>query len=169
MTGNGSRKKVITHPWHQYDNYPPTPGESENQIRFSPGVPPLAIFSPLLGDFPKKAFSSQNLGKNANNGWGSWPNKVRTCTWDQNEKDSNTSRERKNVTNFPLAVTLRQFSPKIAKIGFSPLILGQNKPNKNLRTARGKITIPKMTTRWMCIIIGMIIRVENDFDLGTQF
>ena len=53
----------------------------------------------------------------------------------------------KSVTNFPLAVTLRQFSPKIAKIGFSPLILGQNKPNKNLRTARGKVTIPKMTTR----------------------
>ena len=48
---------------------------------------------------------------------------------------------------FSLAVTLRQFSPKIAKIGFSPLILGQNKPNKNLRTARGKITIPKMTTK----------------------
>ncbi len=49
------------------------------------------------------------------------------------------------------------------------LILSQIKPNENLRNARGKITIPKMTARSICIINGMIMRVETDFDLRPNF
>ena len=46
--------------------------------------------------------------------------------------------------------------------------MGQNEPNKLLGTARGKMTIYKMTARYMCIIIGMIIRVDNDFDFDPN-
>ena len=143
--------KMVHDPWHHIKNYPSTPGESENQVRFYPGVPPLAILPPPLGGIPNWAFSSQNLGENAQIEGGSWPYRKRTCTWDQNENDLDRSRERENKNNFPLAVIIRQFSLRNSKIGLSPLILGQNVPNKNSGTARGKMTIYKMTARWMCI------------------
>ena len=37
-----------------------------------------------------------------------------------NEKDLDTSRETENKNSLPLAVTIRQFLPRNAKIGLSP-------------------------------------------------
>ena len=70
MRENGSEPKMVHDPWHHTKNCPLTPGKSENQSRFSPGVPPLAIFPPLLGEIPNWAFSSQIQGENGKKGWG---------------------------------------------------------------------------------------------------
>ena len=39
----------------------------------------------------------------------------------------------------------------------------------NSGTARGKMSIPKMTARWWWLIMGMIIRLSNDFDFRPKY
>ena len=154
--------------WHHNENCPPTPGESENQIGFAPGVPPLAIFPTIVGSFPKISYFCWKMAEMM---WSWWCTRWSQCAhrprrWNKKCLPISSASEKNN--DFPSAVSYKRFWPNIAKNGFFLLILGQIKPNKNLRNARGKMTIPKMTARWMCIIIGMIMRVDTDFDSGVS-
>ena len=57
---------------------------------------------------------------------------------------------------------------KLLQAAYFPKFQAKYSPTKKMRKARGKITIPKMTARSMCINFGMIMWVGNDFDFGPN-
>ena len=113
--------KVVHDPWHRTKNYPPTPGESENQIRFYPGVPPLAISLPLLREIPN---------------WGPFPAKFKEKMPKKDEASSHAGcthgleirmkkmkipqENAKIKMIFRRRSILGDFAPKLPKLAFSP-------------------------------------------------